>query len=219
MTVRRFLALVAAIGLFGLASIALIDWMTRPTLGSSPPAARASAPVSPPPPASSMPPEPALDAPAAPKASPQEPVAARAAPPEPVRKPAPPPQDRRASDPRAARVDVSFKLDPRLTGGLHMGTRWVSPRTYTRSGDLKNVVVEARARVVNGDPQRPHARTAWMASEPDMVEVSPEEGAEVRITVWRPGESKLIVAAGSVSETLTVKAAEVGGALRVDIAR
>jgi hypothetical protein len=52
-----------------------------------------------------------------------------------------------------------------------------------------------------------------------MVEVSPERGAEVRLTVWRPGESRVTVRAGGASGTLTVRAAEVQGSLRVDVVR
>jgi hypothetical protein len=100
-----------------------------------------------------------------------------------------------------------------------MGARWVSPPTYTRTGDPKNVTVEARARLVGGGSGTPRPRTAWRPSEPDMVEISPEEGDQVRITVWRPGESRVRVDAGSATRTLTIRAAEVRGGLRVDIER
>jgi hypothetical protein len=100
-----------------------------------------------------------------------------------------------------------------------MGNRWVSPRTYTRTGDSKSVTVEARARVVGDHGKRPPTSVAWAADEPDMVEVSPERGAEVRLTVWRPGESRVSVRAGGASGTLTVRAAEVQGSLRVDVVR
>jgi hypothetical protein len=102
---------------------------------------------------------------------------------------------------------------------VHLGDRWVSPRTYTRTGDSRRVTVEARARVVGGAPQRSRADVAWAASEPDMVEVSPERGDEVELTVWRPGESRVTVSAGGASGTLTVRATEAGGSLRVDILR
>jgi hypothetical protein len=207
-TVRRFLVLAGAIGLAFLGSIALIDRATRPAAGgSSAPPERAPAPL-PPPRAHAAARPPVAAAP-----SPQEPVVSRPAERGGVSPPPPAPV------PGAARVDVSFKLDRRLTSGLHMGDRWVSPRTYTSTGERGRVGVEARARVVGGGAGRPIARTAWTASEPDMVEVSPGEGDEVRITVWRPGESRLTVTAGAASGTLTVRAAEVRGALRVDIVR
>jgi hypothetical protein len=212
---RRFLALLAAIAFLFLASIAIIDRVTRPAAGGPAPRnAEPPAPVARP--AEAPAPPAPQGAPRTPATAPRpEPVVARAV-----------QSERRAEGatvpapvPGAARVDVSFKLDPRLTKGLHTGDRWVSPRTYRRTGDLKSVTVDARARVVGGGTKQAHATTAWSASEPDMVEISPEEGEQVRITVWRPGESRVTVNAGSASGTLTVRAAEVQGALRVDIVR
>jgi hypothetical protein len=197
---RRFLALVATMGLAFLASVLLIERWTRP-------AARGS-------PAASIPPPQVHRVPAAATVAP-EPAAARAVPSARARRPAPPPVPVGAGP----RVEFSFKLDPRLTSGLHMGNRWVSPRTYTRTGDAKNVTVEARARVVDARSKASPAKVAWAASEPDMVEVSPEHGDEVELTVWRAGESKVTVRGGGASGTLTVRASEARGALRVEIVR
>jgi hypothetical protein len=211
---RRFLALVAAIGLACVGSLVLIERATRPAAGgSSVSTQRPAAPLGPPAGASPSPSrvrrEPAGTTPSAPG-----PVAARAEPSARARGPAPV-----AVAGGGPRVEFSFKLDPRLTSGVHMGTRWVSPRTYTRTGHSKTVTVEARARVVGGAPPRSPAKVAWAASEPDMVEVSPERGQEVKLTIWRPGESRVTVDAGAASGTLTVRAAEVRGSLRVDIVR
>jgi hypothetical protein len=210
---RRALVLVAGIGGLFLASLAVVERATRPVASASSEAGAGSAePVSVPV-ARAAGGAATVGAARSPAATATAPVPARVV------------QPGRAAEASslpvrgAARVDVSFKLDPRLTSGLHMGARWVSPRTYTRTGDLRNVTVEARARVVGGAPGKSRARTAWRVSQPDMVEISPDEGEQVRITVWRPGESRVTVNAGSASETLTVKAAEVHGALRVDIAR
>lgn len=119
--------------------------------------------------------------------------------------------------PGVAKIFLSFKLDPRMTSGVHIGERWVSPPTYSGTGDARSVGMVARARAVEGDGTPSPAVPTWTASEPDMVDVSPDEGEQVRITVWRPGDSTLTVSSGAASRTLVVKAAERGGALRVAV--
>lgn len=139
---------------------------------------------------------------------------ATAAPPERVRARAPVPQP-----PRESQLELSFRLDPRLTRSLHMGDRWVAPPTYSIVGDAKSAIVEARARLTGGASPAPPA-PAWTASQPDMVEVSPERGDRVKITVWRAGESRLTVESGGLSRTVVVHAtAATGGALRVSISQ
>jgi hypothetical protein len=207
---RRFLVLASAIGIAFVACLLLVERMTRlPADGRSAAAPRSAAPLRPPP-ATSAPPAQARPEPLGTTAAPPAPASARAGAPE----RAPAPVSAVGGGPR---LEFSFRLDPRLTSGVHLGNRWVSPRTYTRTGDSKSVTVEARARVVGAPPQRRHV--AWAASEPDMVEVSPELGDEVKLTVWRPGESRVLVSAGGASGTLIVRAAEVQGALRVDVLR
>jgi hypothetical protein len=215
---RRGLALLAAIAVFSVASVSIVERATRhaaprsPPAAAPPPALEPTARVLASPRASAV--APPLGAPPVQPAPPPESLVARASVPERARAAAalPPPAG-------AARVDVSFRLDPRLTSGLHMGTRWVSPPTYTRTGDGKTVTVEARARVVGGTAPRSGAKPTWHASQPDMVEISAERGDRVTLTVWRPGESTVTVAGGAATRALTVRAAEVDGALHVDIVR
>lgn len=200
---RTFIVGVVVIGLVLLAAIALVARLTRSAGGGAPdphqPAAVPSSPL-----ADATPPVP-LAAPPAVMTPPTKPVGAL--PPEPGR-----PWREKARGP--ARFDFSFKLDPRLTRGVHMGDLWVSPPTYTRTGAGAGVIVEARARVIGGSDD---LIPAWTASQPDMVEVQPPEGAQVNITVLRAGESRLTVESAGVSRTLTVKAAQLAGGLRVDI--
>jgi hypothetical protein len=110
--------------------------------------------------------------------------------------------------PSIAGFQVSFKLDPRLTRGLYMGERWVSPPTYSGVQDGKAFTVEAR---VQGREAR------WIPSDPEMVAVSPSQGQEVTITVKRAGQSRLRVASDGVSKELAIKAAYQGTAIRVEI--
>lgn len=96
-----------------------------------------------------------------------------------------------------------------------MGDRWVSPPTYTSTGGPERVSVDARARPVGGAAALP----AWTASEPDMVEVSPRAGEQVRITVHRAGVSSVTVSSGGASRTLLVEASELSGGLRLDLSQ
>ena len=85
-------------------------------------------------------------------------------------------------------IKVSFKLDPRLTRGMYMGERWVSPPIYSRVQEPgKPLTVDARVegRDVQGRPVNINPR--WIASDPDMVSVSPARGGAFNILVERAG--------------------------------
>lgn len=124
---------------------------------------------------------------------------------------------RQTADAAVARIDVSFKLDPRLTRSMYMGDRWVSPPTYTRVGTGQTVTVEARARGLDAGGKPVGIRPEWTPSDPVMVTVAPTEGSEVTLTVQRAGETRVQVAAGGVSKELAIKAVDRHGALQVDI--
>jgi hypothetical protein len=151
---------------------------------------------------------------------PEREVAARAPQPAPL---TPPPGD--SGDTRAATplprapggIKISFKLDPRLTKSLHMGTRWVSPPTYVGTHDGNLFTVQARA---DGEAAGRAIRDpSWLPAEPDMVAVTPDNGREVEIAVLREGRSTLTVAEGSVSRTVTVNAVQRDGVWQVDISQ
>jgi FKBP-type peptidyl-prolyl cis-trans isomerase len=117
-------------------------------------------------------------------------------------------------------INVSFKLDPRLTKSLYMGERWVSPRTYTNthSPDGKTLTVEARAYGLDDKGQGTNISPSWIPADPAMVTVSPNHGNEVKITVQHSGTSKLKVESPGVSRELLITAKYEGGnAVQVDI--
>jgi len=117
------------------------------------------------------------------------------------------------------RLKISFKLDPRLTQGLHMGDRWVSPAIFTTTGTGGLVSVPARASGVDAEG-RSFKSPTWWPAEPDMVAVTPGQGAQVEITVLRPGESRLTVGEHGATRILMVKAVErEGGFWQVDISQ
>ena len=114
-------------------------------------------------------------------------------------------------------IQVSFKLDSRLTRSLYMGERWVSPPTYqhaTQVGD--SATLEAMAQLVDTKGRPFAASPTWTPGDPEMLAVSPR-GNQVTITVRRAGQSRLKLAQGGVSKELTVKAVHQDGSWRVDV--
>lgn len=137
----------------------------------------------------------------------------------------PPQSASRASEPEAApavltKIDVSFKLDPRLTQGLYMGERWTSPPTHSVSQPAwpANVDASVRGTDATGRPVRIQPR--WASSDPEIVAVTPPEGASaVTIAVLRPGEARLRVTAGGRSKELTIHAIQNEKDVLVEIAQ
>jgi FKBP-type peptidyl-prolyl cis-trans isomerase len=111
-------------------------------------------------------------------------------------------------------IQVSFKLDPRLTGGLYIGERWVVP-PYTTTLDT----VEARVAGTDSKGGLRKINPQWTPSDPEMVTVSPSEGSDVKISVKRAGETTLNVTSGGVTKQLTVKAAARNEGMLVEIAQ
>ncbi len=116
-------------------------------------------------------------------------------------------------------IAVSFKLDPRLTRGMYMGDRWVSPPTYTRvqSGDA--LVVEARAETQNTSGQKGAASPTWASGNTAVLKVSPSTGRDVLLTVVGEGRTDLTLNEGDVSKALSVEVVRQEGVLRVDISQ
>jgi hypothetical protein len=120
----------------------------------------------------------------------------------------------------AGGIQVSFKLDPRVTKSLYMGERWVSGATYSSAPapEGEAIIVEARARRA-GAATAGEARPRWIASDPEMVTVSPAEGDDVKVTVRRAGESTVTVSHGDVSRAFTVKTVRQGDHWRVELSK
>ena len=102
---------------------------------------------------------------------------------------------------------IAFKLDPRVTGGLYMGDRWVAASKFIQVQDGARLIVAAKG------PQG----ASWVAADSSMVTVTPVTDREVRLTINRAGETTM-TAAGKV---LTIKAepAAAQGLLKVQISQ
>lgn len=116
-------------------------------------------------------------------------------------------------------IEISFKLDTRLTRGMYMGDRWVSPPTFSQVGTGNAVTVVARTQGMDATGRKVNVIPEWIPDDPGMVTVNSGPGNEVRITVRREGQSRLKVVAPGVSEQLDVKAAVMGDSLQVEISR
>ena len=92
----------------------------------------------------------------------------------------------------AANPKIAFKLDPRVTGGLYMGDRWVAASNFIQVQNGARLVVAAKG------PQG----ARWVAADSSMVTVTPVADDEVRITINRAGQTTM-TAAGNL---LTIKA-------------
>jgi hypothetical protein len=116
-------------------------------------------------------------------------------------------------------INVSFKLDPRLTKGLHMGERWVSPGTYMRSQDSNGLIVEARTQALDGQGRPVNAPAVWTSDDPGIAAASSRGGNEVEIQVYRSGTTNLTVTSGVTAKKMKVEAIEEAGHLRVAISQ
>jgi hypothetical protein len=116
-------------------------------------------------------------------------------------------------------IDVSLKVDPRITRGLYMGDRWVAPTRYSRVQDGKKLVVEARAFGLDHRRALLRIDATWASADPRIVTVSPAKGGEVTLTVHRAGQTTLTISHGTFSRRLAVRASEERGSLRVNISR
>ena len=116
-------------------------------------------------------------------------------------------------------IEITFKLDTRLTRGMYMGDRWVSPPTFIQVGTGKEVTVVARTQGLDAAGRKVNVVPEWIPEDSEMVTVNPGPGSEVRITVRREGQSRLKVVAPGVSEQLDIKASVMGDNLQVEISR
>jgi FKBP-type peptidyl-prolyl cis-trans isomerase FklB len=117
----------------------------------------------------------------------------------------------------ATRIVVSFKLDPRLTRGLHMGERWVTRARYARNSPSATAAIEARGFGMDAIGDNFPIAPRWSSSDPAMLSVEPGEGHEVVLTVSRVGASALEVAHAGITARLQVTASAAGEGLDVEI--
>lgn len=123
------------------------------------------------------------------------------------------------------RLEVLFKLDPRLSGGTYGGEHWVSPATFTSAAQAGvETSVEARVRALDSRGAPVKAGATWSAGDPSMLSVapiSPGDTEHVQITVKHVGQTTLVIAAAGATKVLRVTATAVanGRGIQVGIAQ
>jgi hypothetical protein len=114
-------------------------------------------------------------------------------------------------------IQISYRLDPWLISGNYGRGFWASPPVLGPASQPGGAfAVQARAEALGGGPI---ADTEWVASDPDMVTVTPTQGSDVRIVVHRSGQSTLEVRSQGSSKELVIKADDNGDVLQVEIAQ
>lgn len=129
------------------------------------------------------------------------------------------PHPRNAHSASLAEIRVAFKLDPRLTGGVYLGERWVSPDTFTGYQVGTEFTVDVRAGGIDDQGGVVDINPEWIAADPDMATVSPVQGKQVTVTVRRAGMSRLTVASPEVSKELFVEATYIDTVIKVEISQ
>jgi FKBP-type peptidyl-prolyl cis-trans isomerase FklB len=113
-----------------------------------------------------------------------------------------------ASTTSVARIELTFKRDPRMVDPFRGIGEWVTGSNY--SGATAQDKVEVRAEGVSATGKPTKISPEWSVSDPEMVSVSPTQGDHVMITVHKAGESKLKVTYQGLSKELVVKSQYVG---------
>ncbi|MBM4295874.1 MAG: hypothetical protein FJ126_13370 [Deltaproteobacteria bacterium] len=119
--------------------------------------------------------------------------------------------------PQLASLRVWYKNEFITPQGSYLGEVWNDldrfqrnrgGRTFTH--DLKAVGLDSQGKQVAVD-------ATWTASNPAMVDLSPGQGRQVKLTIKKAGKSAILVNAGKVTRKLTVKAAYRKGEMLVEI--
>jgi hypothetical protein len=129
----------------------------------------------------------------------------------------PKPELSRAADSPLQDIEISFKLDPRLTKSLYMGDRWVSPPTYTKVGEGPECSVEVKVRGVGAQGKAMEISPRWTSANPNVAIIAPDEGKEVKIIVNRPGQTTIQVAALGLIKKLALTAVAHGDTLLIEL--
>jgi FKBP-type peptidyl-prolyl cis-trans isomerase len=117
-------------------------------------------------------------------------------------------------------IRISFKVDPRLSGGTYGGERWIASSPFNSLAQVgTQATVEAKVDGVAKNGASVRTAAEWKPADPEMVTVAPGENSQVKITVHHAGESKVTVASNGVSKQLIVKAKYTGNATQVEISQ
>ena len=116
-------------------------------------------------------------------------------------------------------IQVQLKVQSITKESFFMGEVWVAPASFTDIQMGEHYVGYARASGLDAEGNTVDLSPEWQVSDPTMVEVAPNPGQKVKLTVLKAGESDLIATAGPFSKKLVIKAAQRDGAMYVEISQ
>jgi len=116
-----------------------------------------------------------------------------------------------------AKISVSVRLDPRLTGGHYLGAVWVPAATFVGVRPDEAVQVPVKATAVDAQGRKLEVPLAWSSSQPGMVQVTPGSGERVLLTISDSGQAEVSVSSGEVTTKLPVRAKWNEGVLQVEV--
>ncbi len=108
-------------------------------------------------------------------------------------------------------IELTFRRDLRDVDAFRGGGVWGTAPGYNGVAAQDTVEIRAEGASASGRPAR--ISPEWATSDPQMVTVSPGKGDDVKVTVHRPGESKLKITYQGVSKELVVTAQKTGALL------
>jgi hypothetical protein len=116
-------------------------------------------------------------------------------------------------------IQVKLKVQSITKDSFYMGDVWVAPAQFTDAQAGKQYVGDARAFGQDDKGNQVEISPKWQPSDPTMVEVTPNLGHKVKLTVRKSGQSYLTVTADGISKNLTIKATYEDKALHVEISQ
>ncbi|RPI31414.1 MAG: hypothetical protein EHM70_11565 [Chloroflexota bacterium] len=114
---------------------------------------------------------------------------------------------RQASIENEIAIQVFYKLDPRLTGGVHMGVRWVSPPLYNIISEEGSYTIVSRVEGISALGEWNVIASEWESTNPALVTVTPLYDNMVAIQIRGQGTATLNVSAAGFNQTLYVASA------------
>jgi hypothetical protein len=111
-------------------------------------------------------------------------------------------------------IRVQFKMEAITPQSFYMGEVWVPSIRGAQAG--REFSVEARAVGLDAEGKEVKIRPEWETSDPGMVKIS-GNGASVRLTVLKPGQSEVTLTCMGISRILPVEARQDGEIMRVEI--
>jgi hypothetical protein len=116
-------------------------------------------------------------------------------------------------------IYVRFKIQSVTKENSYMGELWVANTQFADAQVGEKYVGYARAVGLDAAGKGVDLTPVWQPSDPAMVQVTPNPGHIVKVTVLKAGQSELTVTAGGFSKKLLIKAAYQDKVIHVKISQ